>query len=47
MTNILSQHFPIQQILDFPKLKDFADERFKFDENDGKFSKRVKMLSEK
>ena len=30
-----------QQILDSSKLKQFADENFKFDENDRKLSKRV------
>ena len=29
------------QILDSSKLKEFADYNFKFDENDGKFSKMV------
>ena len=33
--------FPKRQILDSPKLQEFADDYFKFDENDGKFSKRV------
>ena len=35
------QPFPRQQILDSPKLKDFADDNFKFDENVRKFCKRV------
>ena len=35
-------HFPKRQILDASKLKEFADENFKFDENGRKFSKRVK-----
>ena len=30
-----------QQILDSSKLKKFADDNFKFDENDRKFSKKV------
>ena len=34
--------FPKHQILDSSKLKDFADDNFKFDENDKKFSKWVK-----
>ena len=32
---------PKKQILDTSKLKEFADNNFKFDENDGEFSKRV------
>ena len=35
------QPFPKQQILDCSKLKEFADENFKFDENGRKFSKWV------
>ena len=31
--------FTKQQILDSTKLKGFADDNFKFDKNDGKFSK--------
>ena len=33
--------FPKRQILDSSKLKVFADDNFKFDENDKKFSKWV------
>ena len=33
--------FPKQQILDTSKLKEVADDNFKFDENGEKFSKRV------
>ena len=33
--------FPKQQILDSSKLKEFAADNFKFDENGRKFSKRV------
>ena len=33
--------FPKRQILDSSKLKEFADDNFKFDENSGEFSKRV------
>ena len=33
--------FPKQQILDSSKLKEFADDNFKFDENDRKLSKCV------
>ena len=33
--------FPKQQILDSSKVKEFANENFKFDENGRKFSKRV------
>ena len=32
---------PNDNILDNSKLKEFADDNFKFDENGGKFSKRV------
>ena len=35
------QPFPKRQILDYSKLKDFADDNFEFDENGTKFSKRV------
>ena len=38
---INDQLFTKRQILDFSKLKKFADENFKFDENDGKFSEWV------
>ena len=38
---ILQTYKNTQQILDPSKLKEFADENFKFDENDGKFSKPV------
>ena len=38
---------PQQQILDSSKLKEFADDNFKFDENGRKLSKRVKALWEK
>ena len=33
--------FPKRHILDSTKLKEFADDNFKFDENGGKFSKQV------
>ena len=33
--------FPKRQILDFSKLKEFADENFELDENGRKFFKRV------
>ena len=33
--------FPKRRILDSSKLKELTDEHFKFDENDGKFSKRA------
>ena len=36
-----SKIFPKQQILDFPKLKEFADNNLNFDEKGEKFSKRV------
>ena len=38
---IVSQPFPKQQILNSSKLKEIADDNFKFDENGGKFSKRI------
>ena len=40
------QPFLKQQILDSSKLKDFADNNFKFYENVGKFSKRVENTVE-
>ena len=36
-----------QQILDSLKLKDFADDNFKFDENGRKFSERVENTAGK
>ena len=39
----LDQPFPKQQILDSSKLKEFADDNFKFDENGRKFSKQVEI----
>ena len=36
-----------QQILDSPKLKEFADDNFKFDKNGGKLSKWVENTVEK
>ena len=33
--------FPKRQILDSAKLREFADDKFEFDEKDGKFSERV------
>ena len=33
--------FPNDKFLDWSKLKEFADDNFKFDENDGKFPKRI------
>ena len=39
---ILFWSFPKRQILDSFKLKEFADDNFKFDENSRKLSKRVK-----
>ena len=39
--------FPKRQILDSSKLKEFADDNFKFDENGRKFSKRVENTVEK
>ena len=37
----MSSIFPKQQILDSSKLKDFAQDNFKFDEHGRKFSKQV------
>ena len=39
--NIFCLPFFKRQILDFSKLKEFADDNFKFNENGGKFYKRV------
>ena len=36
--------FPERPILDSSKLKHFADDNFKFDENGGKISKRVENV---
>ena len=33
--------FPKRQILESPKLKEFADDNFEFDKNCAKYSKRV------
>ena len=33
--------FPKRQILDSSRLKEFADDNFKFDKNNGKVSKRI------
>ena len=39
--------FPKRQILDSSKLKEFADDNFKFDENRRKFSKQVENTAGK
>ena len=39
LVNIFSKPFPKRRILDPSKLKEFADNNFKFDENGNKFSK--------
>ena len=39
--------FPKRQSLDFPKLKEFADDNFKFDENGTQFSNRVENTAGK
>ena len=39
--------FPTDKILDFSKLKEFANDNFKFDENSRKFSKRKKKKKKK
>ena len=36
--------FPKRQILDSTKLNEFADDNFKYDENGGKFIKRVENI---
>ena len=36
-----SKPFPNNKILDSSKLREFADDNFKFDKNGGKFSERV------
>ena len=36
-----NNNFPKQQILDLPRLKEFADDNLEFDENGRKFSKRL------
>ena len=41
---VVNQPFPKQQILDSSKLKEFADDKFRFDENDKKFSKKVENI---
>ena len=38
---VMGQPFPKRQILDSSKLKEIADDNFKFDENGRKFSKKV------
>ena len=38
---MLFKPFPKWQILDSSKLKEFADDNFRFDENGGKLSRRV------
>ena len=42
-----SQLFLKQQILDSSKLKEFADDTFKFDDHGGKFYKRAENTVEK
>ena len=39
--------FPKKQIYDFSKLKEFADDKFRFDEKCKKFSKRVEKTAGK
>ena len=43
----LSLTFPKRQILDPSKLKEFADDNFKFDQNDRKFSKPVEKTGKR
>ena len=40
----MSPPFVKQQIIDSPKQKEFADDKFKFDENGEKLSKRLENL---
>ena len=42
----ISEPFPKRQILDASKLKEFADDNFKFDENVRMFSKRIENTVE-
>ena len=42
---LVNKLFPKQQIFNSSKLKEFADDNFRFDENCRKFSKRVPRLS--
>ena len=39
--------FPKRQILELSKFKEFADDNFEFDENGGKFSKRIEKKKKK
>ena len=41
---LLFKPFPKRHILDSSKLKGFADDNFKFDENGREFSKRVENI---
>ena len=43
----MHEPFPKQQILDSSKLKEFADDNFKLDENGRKFPKRVENTAGK
>ena len=47
MTEILFNPITRRQILDSSKLKEFADDNFKFDENGRKISKRVENTAGK
>ena len=51
ITNVSSNNsiepFPNQQILNSSKLKEFADDNFKFDENGRKFSKQIENTAGK
>ena len=48
MPSILTFYpFPKRRILDSSKLNEFADDHFKYDENDRNFSKRVENSVEK
>ena len=46
-SNVEKEPFPKRQVLDSSILKEFADDNLKFDENGGKFSKKVETLCEK
>ena len=40
-SSVINVYFPKRHVLDSSKLKNFADDNFKFDENGRKFSKTV------
>ena len=46
-TNLVFKPFPNNKMLDSSKLKEFADDNFKFDENRTKFSEWLENTVEK